>query len=114
MARKRICFQCHGEVPIENDAGELRYLVFGDPTGLQCGQRTLHLLPVVTKDENDVEVVVCKGSPHVAQYLSGQPRDGRGYIYFEFLEVRIRTAYQQLQVMAKKIEEKNNPPNEKV
>ncbi len=115
MVHKRICFKCHGEVPIENDDGELGRLLFGDPTGLKCGSRTLHFLPVVTKDENGVDIITCKGSPYRAQYLNGQPRYGREYVYFEFLEVRIRAAYQKLQDMAKamaiekEIEEKSNP-----
>ncbi len=113
MASRRICFQCHGAVPIENDAGELRYKVFGDPNGLQCGSRTSHLLPVVIKGKNGAEVVACKGFPYTAQYLEGQPRDGPAYLYFGFLEVRIRNAYQQLQDIAKKNVDKNNPSSEK-
>ncbi len=104
MSRKRICFKCHREVAIENDAGHLGYLVFGEATGSQCGSRTIHFLPVI-----EDSVVVCIGSPYRAQYIEGQPRDNGGYWYFKSHEASIRAAHQKLQELAKKLKEKSSP-----
>ena len=105
--RKRICFHCHGVVPIENDAGHLRFLVWGEFSGVHCGSRTRHLLPVGN----------CPGSPYTAQYLEGQPRDKRGYLYFKEHEVIVRAAHKKLQDLAdamdiakaKALQAKNHP-----
>lgn len=100
---KRVCFVCHGEVPIENDGGEIGFKVFGDFSGMHCGSRTIHFLPVVGDDRR----IICRGSPYRAQYIDGQPRDLRKFIYFKTREAQIRDAYQKLQELAKK--EKNHP-----
>ncbi len=92
----RICWKCKGEVPVKNDGGHIGYLVWSDPTGLQCGSRTIHFLPVVIKDKNGVDVVVCLGSPYRAQYIEGQPRDTRHYLYFKEYVAPVRAAFQKL------------------
>ncbi|MFZ2682115.1 MAG: hypothetical protein WAZ14_03420 [Patescibacteria group bacterium] len=51
-----------------------------------------HLLPVM-----DGEEVVCAGSPSRAQYIEGQPRDERGFIYDSSREVLHRAAYARIQ-----------------
>lgn len=105
----RICHKCKKPVSVRNDGGHIGYLVFSDPTGLQCGPHTTHFLPVV---ENGI--VLCEGSPYRAQYLEGQPRDKRHFLYFKSSEAPVRAAYQKLQALAKamaiaKETEKNHP-----
>ena len=83
------CDKCGLEVPIRNDVSYLRFILTGNPNHLLMLSR--HLLPVV---ENDV--VICEGSPSLAQYLKGQPRDTRGYPFIVSQITRVREAYEVL------------------
>lgn len=89
-----ICNKCKREVPPENDAIILDYLMTGNP--LLSLALSRHLLPVVVDGQT-----VCKGSPSRAQYLEGQPRDTRAnYPWNEELGEQIRAAYPRLQALA--------------
>lgn len=80
------CDKCGTAVPIQNDVSYLRFILTGNPNHLLMLSR--HLLPVVQND-----VTMCEGSPSLAQYLKGQPRDTRGYPFNVSQIERIRAAY---------------------
>lgn len=86
------CDKCGERVPNHNDVVMFKsYAKIA--TGAACffGQAR-HLLPVV-RDEK----VVCEGSPELAQYLEGQPRDAQpGSTYDQALEAPYRAAYAEL------------------
>lgn len=97
------CEKCGKEVPRANDATILYALVqmnggSGDPEKDMSSVRK-HLLPVF---EGGTQV--CEGSPSVAQYLEGQPRDTRdgmaGFYDPATWEARYRAAYATLQQAA--------------
>ncbi len=82
------CDKCGQEVEPSNDS----FLLFGSTnsnTADNKGHR--HLLPQLTP-------VPCVGSPSMAQYLEGQPRDERrAFAYNPANENKVREAYKYLQ-----------------
>ena len=93
-ATHRLCDKCNTPVPLTNDM-----TIVEAATGLPGAEwaPTLwycrHFLPVIDDDGN----VLCEGSPSRAQYIEGQPRDARGYPYFETMELVYRAAWARVQ-----------------
>lgn len=81
MVMKAVCDKCGKEVPENNDATIFWSFVLRDPT--LCLNLPRHLLPTEH----------CEGSPSRAQYLEGQPRDTRRYVYDKRYETIIREKY---------------------
>ena len=92
LADLELCDRCGEPVPFENDAINLDFLLYPDDAIMLLFARSRHLLPTGR----------CPGSPSRAQYLYGQPPDKRRkYRYDPTREVRVRSAYQILQFLAR-------------
>ena len=76
------CDKCFQPVVPENDATLVASIATGNPYLVLARPR--HFLPT----EN------CQGSPSRAQYIEGQPKDQRGYLYDKKLESSYRAAYE--------------------
>ena len=81
------CDKCGQTVPGNNNAVELSVRIGALTDFGALFLRPRHLLPIGN----------CEGSPSRAQYLEGQPRDTRGYVYDHNLEPTIREAYTKMQ-----------------
>jgi hypothetical protein len=90
----RACDKCGTDVISANDAVQLDILLGNADPILSLFASPRHLLPVVVAGEE-----ICAGSPSRAQYLPGQPRDGRGYTYDEAYEAKIRAAFSKMQTL---------------
>jgi len=86
------CNKCGLEVLPENDAVllELTAIYSGQSVVVLFSNRPRHLFPVVHGTR-----VVCKGSPEMAQYLEGQPRD-YSYLYDPGKEAVLREAFKKM------------------
>lgn len=90
------CHKCALLVHPSNDATLLDYFLLKKEEPLRAGiikhAQSRHLLPVMEGGR-----VVCEGSPSRAQYLEGQPRDGRNVYPFSPDRVGdFRQAYAEL------------------
>lgn len=86
------CDKCGLPVPNENDAVLLKLLTIFPSRSVVTlfSTRPRHLLPVVHGRRE-----ICKGTPEVAQYLEGQPRD-YSCLYDPRKEVILRTAFKKM------------------
>jgi len=82
------CDKCGQEVSAENDATIVESFAFGEPM-LILMSASRHFLPVYDNDGD----LVCEGSPSRAQYIEGQARDNRGYVYHPEFEAQWRKGF---------------------
>jgi len=85
--RPGVCDKCFQHVPSENDVVVVE----------MYARASLGLIFVISRHFMPTES--CQGSPSRAQYIEGQPRDGRGYSYDEKLEQRWRASYLLVQAI---------------
>lgn len=97
LAKNRVCFKCLRAVLPGNDGRFIAALALPALEAVGEGSRTIHFLPEFEKDASGKEILVCSGSPYHAQYINGQPRDKRGFLYLQEHESIWRAAYEKAQ-----------------
>lgn len=92
------CDKCRTEVPKENDVLYVYALAFDLPVVEEYDPVTQNAIIIPGPHRHFLPIPgVCEGSPSSFQYIEGQPRDKRGYPYFQEHESKWRQGHKKLQ-----------------